>query len=113
MARRVVLDWDEEIARVWWTWGSGSAAPYPGRRRAWFAFLREWVMDSLESVFRAVRGRGGSEACPLPACLRSALPFVPAAVDLPNFRTMCGAASILAPPRTPRGIGQPAVTTTT
>lgn len=113
MARRVVLEWDEDIARVWWKWGLGSAAPFPGQRRAWFAFLREWVTDTLESVFRVVRAHGASVLCPLPACLRRVAPLISTRVDPPNFRTMCGAASILAPPARPRGAGQSAAMTTT
>jgi hypothetical protein len=112
MSKRVVIEWNEETARVWWKFGSGSAAPFPGERRSWFAMLREWVMDTIGTVVRIVHRCTDSEVSPLPEFLRIVAPLIPTAVDPPNFRTMCGAASILAPPARPRGAGQSAVMTT-
>jgi hypothetical protein len=107
MPRRVIhLEWNEDYARVWWKFGhdAPTAAPFPGVRRAWFAFLREWVLDTVDTVYRAVRDSGITERCPLPEFLQNATPLAPAAVDPPEARTMCGAASNHAPPARPRGV---------
>lgn len=114
MARRVVLEWTEEIARVWWKWGhdAPTSAPFPGVRRAWFAFLREWVMDTLESVFRVVRGRGESEVSPLAQYLRIVVPTLPPTQHAKKTHALHGAASILAPPARTRGAGHPVAMTT-
>ena len=113
MARRIVLEWTEETARVWWKWGhDGSAAPFPGVRRAWFAFLREWVMDTLESVFHVVRGRGESEVSPLAQYLRIVVPTLPTVPRVHKTHAMHGAASILAPPARACGVWRAAAMTT-
>lgn len=98
MARRIVIDWDDYAARTWWKW-SGHTARYPGRRRAWFAVLREWVRDAVHAVARIVlRGDDPQTVPPLPIRLFANTPVfaAPAALALPHV--MRGAASILAPP---------------
>lgn len=112
MARRIVLEWNEEAARVYWKWSGGSAAPFPGVRRAFFAFLREWVLDAVETVYRVVRGRSESEPNPLPQYLRIVVPTLPPAPHVGRTHAMHGAASILAPPARPRGVWRCAAMTT-
>lgn len=105
MARRIVLQWTEETARVWWKWGhdAPTSAPFPGVRRAWFAFLREWVMDTLDNVFRVCRSRGESEVSPLPQYLRVVVPTLPPPPCARRTHALHGAGSILAPPARIRG----------
>lgn len=50
MARRTVrIDFTEEYARRYWT-KSGHHARFPGVTRAWFALLREWVLQTVRAT---------------------------------------------------------------
>lgn len=107
--------WTEEAARVWWAWGSDSDQPFPGVARTAETFLcmHPWIEATAEKLSSLIRTRVKYRAtCPLPAYLRNVVPLAPAVVDPPENRTMCGAASILAPPARRRGQGQRAAMTT-
>lgn len=127
---RPALVWREDVARVWWTWGSGSAAPFPGVERAWECFIAQFVgldVDDLRDGFaeqvvaiatdvvRVVRtisrvvywltyGRPGF----IRPGSRPRYRFI----RRPESRSLRGAGAILAPPRSSRGIGHAAAMTT-
>jgi hypothetical protein len=98
MSRRVTVDWSEETARVWWRFGSGTPAPYPGRRSAFLCMLRQWATDAVRIVARFIYGEDSTEiiSADVPRS-RPPLPRAPL-TRVARPPVMTGAASILAPP---------------
>lgn len=126
---RPALEWSEGFARVWWTWGSGSAAPFPGVARAWECFVAQCVGLDVNDVLEC------GLACEVTAVATKVvrvvrtvsrviywltygpLDSVRPAPCLPVHRTRCpesrtlrGAGAMLAPPVSAPGVGQAART---
>lgn len=128
---RPALEWSEEAARIWWTWGSGSDAPFPGVERAWHCFVAQFVgldvADALENglacevtavannVARVVRTISRvvyylvyRRTSFIRLATRSRIRIIPR----PESRSLRGAGAILAPPARTRGVGHTAAMTT-
>jgi hypothetical protein len=122
---RPALEWTEEVARVWWSWGSVSAAPFPGVQRTWECFVAQFmcldVEDVLENgltlevtaivtdVARVVRTVGHVVYWLTRGPLDSVRPAprpVARTIRRPEARALRGAGAILAPPVRRFGAGQ-------